>query len=97
MPTTAALEELASAVADNVVRARQSTRAPKATRPAHRHQRRSALIFSAIALEEFRHANTALKLHLIYCHRWFSKVYGRAWIAQRLATGRPLPRAELTR
>ena len=76
VPAVTALEELALAVADNVVRARRTTRAPKATRPAHRHQRRSALILSAIALEEFRHANTALKLQLIHCHRWFSKVYG---------------------
>ena len=62
MSAVTALEELALAMTDHVVRARRTTRASKAARPTHRHKSRSALFFSAIALEELRHGHTALEL-----------------------------------
>ena len=65
MPTSIALEELASAVADHIVITAGTARAPKALRPAHGLDRLSALRLGAKAAKEIRDRHAVLELNLV--------------------------------
>ena len=70
MATFLALEQPARAVAHNVVFCAIATRAAKPIRPAHRSERRGALVFAAVAGEELQHRHTKLKLDSVHRHGW---------------------------
>ena len=74
VPAAAALEQLARPVANDVVRFARAARAAKAVGPTQRDQRRRALFFRAIALEEIRQGHAALELDSVHGHGWLSKV-----------------------
>ena len=68
MATTLALEQPARAVANNVVLCAIAASAAKPVRPAHRSERRSALVFAAVAGEELRHRHPRFELDSVHRH-----------------------------
>ena len=70
MAAALALEQPARAVAHDVVLCAIPARAAKPIRPAHHSERRSALVFAAVAGEELRRRHPRLELDSVHRHGW---------------------------
>ena len=68
VPATAALEQLARTVADNIVFGHSTTRATEAVRPAGQLDRLDALRFGAETAQEFGDRHAGLELNLLVGH-----------------------------